>query len=245
MIVSLKDLIKDANESGLPSLEEISKGYKAPVIMNGVFTSPWDSRLFAWKFLTYTDYLVEAAKGFEEQIVIDLGCGKQLDSLIISYISGARGHIAVEPYNMDSLYKKLNSGKIIGDEEINKKVEKSKKFMGTLRGVYGEEQVKKVQDRIEKYLEEGIGKLPIALIAEEMLSALKRIPDNSSSLLVSGIDIGIIPNEEYAKQVQQQIVRVLSPKGVYLGMCSRFKLDNLQKDEKLSDSSFYKYTKLA
>ena len=58
-------------------------------------------------------------------------------------------------------------------------------------------------------------KIPFAVVREDMLNFLKRIPDNSVSVHISGIDEIIIPDISYHKKVIQEISRVLHPRGVY------------------------------
>ena len=76
-LVALDTLVPGANTAGLVSLEEIAAGYKAGSIPGeGVSNRSWQ---FAYQFFKASDYLVEAARGFEGQIVADLGAGKRLD----------------------------------------------------------------------------------------------------------------------------------------------------------------------
>ena len=57
--------------------------------------------------------------------------------------------------------------------------------------------------------------LKIAVVREDMLTFLKRLPDNSVSILVSGIDCMII-EEEYGELVAAEIERVLDPNGAFV-----------------------------
>lgn len=56
-------------------------------------------------------------------------------------------------------------------------------------------------------------KIPVAIVPEDGLTFLRRLPDNSASLFLSGIDDVIIPNREYMVALFQEMQRVLSEKG--------------------------------
>jgi len=58
-------------------------------------------------------------------------------------------------------------------------------------------------------------KIPFAVVREDMLNFLKRVPSNSVSVHVSGIDDEIIPDQNYQKEVIKEIARVLHPRGIY------------------------------
>ena len=49
-----------------------------------------------------------------------------------------------------------------------------------------------------------------------MLSFLKRLPDNSVSIIMSGINRSLIMNEEYRRQIFLEIERVLNKDGGFL-----------------------------
>lgn len=51
---------------------------------------------------------------------------------------------------------------------------------------------------------------------DDMLTFLKRLPSDSVSILMAGIDSRIIRDEVYIQQVGQEIARVLHPKGAYI-----------------------------
>jgi hypothetical protein len=58
---------------------------------------------------------------------------------------------------------------------------------------------------------------PIAVVKEDMLNFLRRLPGDSVSLLCSGIDGDIIPEMDYREATAREIARVLDPEGVYVG----------------------------
>ena len=59
-------------------------------------------------------------------------------------------------------------------------------------------------------------KIPCAVEREHMRSFLRRLPDDSVSVFVSGIDDAIVDNDDYLTEVASEITRVLHPKGLFL-----------------------------
>jgi hypothetical protein len=49
-----------------------------------------------------------------------------------------------------------------------------------------------------------------------MLTFLQRLPDDSTSFLMSGIDATIVPDGNYMSHVVEEIGRALSPSGCYV-----------------------------
>ncbi|MCK5125553.1 MAG: hypothetical protein KAR42_04795 [candidate division Zixibacteria bacterium] len=238
-------MISDAETEGLPSNKDISNGYRAEVKIKGVFTPPWNQKLFAWRFFSRSDYLIEASTSFEGQIVADLGCGSHLDSHILLDVVGARGHIAIEPYNMHSFYERLiESSEAKGKEELNSKIRKMQVYIGHLK-MYDQNRVNRLVVGMKRHLNHGTGDLPVSLVAEDMLTALRRLPNESVSILASGIDECIVPKDVYAEKVEKEISRVLNPKGAFIGESSRFRPAKLMQDNRWNhDSTFSKYVKL-
>lgn len=56
--------------------------------------------------------------------------------------------------------------------------------------------------------------IPLADVKEDMLTFLRRLPDNSVSIICSGIDMHVIPNDLYRDEVNKEITRVLSSQGL-------------------------------
>lgn len=238
MIVSFKEIVNEANVDKLPSLEDIEKGYRFDIRCAKGDDNP---RLFCYKFFTGSDYFIEAAKCFEEKIIVDLGVGKFLDGYVLAQVVGAKGYVAVEPFNITKYYNYLiYSDNYILDKDLNEKLSKCADF---IRGIveYDKNLVERLNLRINNYLEKGFD-VPIALVAEDMVSALKRFPDNSINVLTAGLDKCILWNDEYAEKAEREISRVVSSPGYYLSICSRLEPEGMIKDS-ISNNTFRKFSK--
>lgn len=238
MITSLELIVNGAKTENLPTIEQISQDYKQSGPMAQGDDNP---KLFAWKFLYNTDYLVEAAKFWEGQTIVDLGCGRQLDGYITAKIAGASAYVGVDPYNLSRLYKRLtNQEERKGDKELNEKILKVKEVIQTIRN-YDEKIVAKIINNIDLHLN---GKhLPVTLIAEDMISALRRLPNDSVSIMTAGLDKCIIWENQYAELAEEEISRVLHPRGAYLSICSRLVPKQLKRDISFEGNTFEKFTK--
>jgi len=236
MITDLNLIVTKVDTKNLSTIEQISQGYEHSTSFAMGDDNP---KLFAWQFL-YTDYLVEAAKNWKGQVVIDLGCGRQLDGYIIAKIAGAAAYIAVDPHNLSEFYKKLNDPeKSKGSEEFNKMVKETGERIQ--ENLYDKKIIADIRSRITSHLQ---GKhIPISLISEDMLSALRRFPSESVSIMTAGLDRCIIWKDEYASLAEEEITRVLHSEGAYLAMCSRLSPKNLKKDPSFKDNSFSKFTR--
>ena len=236
MINALDSIVKGANAKDLPTTEQISQGYRH----NGPMAQGDDNpKLFAWQFL-YTDYLIEAAKHWHNQVVVDLGCGTRLDGYHIAHLAGAKAYVAVDPYHMSKFYIRLTDDeKSKGDQELNERIQKIRRFIQN-RG-YDEKVVGRIIKNIDFHFN---GKhLPIALVAEDMVSALRRLPRDSVSIMTAGLDKQILSGDGYAELAQKEISRVLHPQGAYLAMCSRF-APKLLSDSSFEGNMFRKFTKV-
>jgi len=243
MIVELSEIVKEANTVGLFGLEQISKGHSPKLLCGPDSTNP---HLFAWSLIAYTDYLIEATKYFNGQIIVDLGAGKSVDGYILSKICGAKAYIAVEHAHIQEIFSRLNDPKkIFGDAELNDKIKKKMKSIRTT-STYDKKLVRRIICAMENHLSSttggNINQIPITLCGEDMLTSIRRFPSRSVSVLACGIDRDIINIDNYATLVEEEIARVLTNKGAYLGMCSRFKPKNLRRDDLASDNYFDKYT---
>jgi hypothetical protein len=239
MIITLDKLLPGSNIKGIHTFEQISNGtelVKAKVAIN----DNWKE--FLYKIFTCSDYFVEAAKSFENQILVDLGAGRQLDGYVFAEIVGAHSYVCIEARHMKSIYKKITDPAELNSNRLKELIMGFADYIGTIKK-YNPLMIKKLKSGMQRYLEEGTGRIPAVLIEEDMLNALKRIPSNSVSILASGIDYCIHPEDDYAFEVEEEISRVLHTKGAYIGIFSRFEPAGLKKIEKFKDWTFQKYIK--
>jgi hypothetical protein len=71
--------------------------------------------------------------------------------------------------------------------------------------------------------------IPFTIIPEDMLTFLRRLPDESVSILTSGIDECILQSKEYITSVEEEIERTLHQLGTYINYCSLFKPKGLKR----------------
>ena len=169
---------------------------------------------YAHEVFNNTEYLRQLIESFKGQIVLDLGAGSRAHGYVYANLAKALAYVGVEPYNFLEVEKRLTDHKSLdGDDEL--------------------------EGRVAKRSEAPI---PRAVIKEDMLSALKRLPPDSISVFAAGIDKYIIPHNEYATKVEDEIARVLHPAGAYIGYWSMFfprlKLKT-ENPEELEDRSAY------
>lgn len=136
---------------------------------------------------------------FVGQIVVDLGAGEFPHAYQVIKICGAAAYIAVEPYYADRLARRLS------DDWLNKGLQKELEQMSA-RPEYRE-----VKPEIDR-----------SVTCDDMLTFLKRLPSSSVSIFTNAIDECII-DPEYALLVDQEILRVLHPKGGLFCGSSRFR----------------------
>ena len=67
------------------------------------------------------------------------------------------------------------------------------------------------------------------VVAENMLSFLKRLPDDSATVIASNIDLDVIGNKELAIQIGNEIDRVVGRKNIYYTNFSTIPLPNGKK----------------
>ena len=138
----------------------------------------------------------ELEKVFSGQIVIDVAAGSNTIGYRIANQAGARAYIAVEPVFTDSLLAALFC-------------ERHPEFCPGSISLSSEKEREMNRDSNPK--------ASISIVAEDMLSFLKRLPDNSVSVWCSGVDNNVISDADYRASVAKEIVRVLHPDGAYAG----------------------------
>ncbi len=111
---------------------------------------------------------------FKNQIIVDLGAGKNIRGLQIATALDAKGYIGVES----------NWPKQLHD--------------------------------IIKRKEETL-KIPVAVVPEDMLSFLQRLPDKSVGVMAHGITWEILHSQDYTDKVDNEIMRVLAKNSAFFG----------------------------
>lgn len=144
----------------------------------------------------------------KDQIVIDLGCtGSPKQSYLIASIFGAKGFVGVDAYDNPTSYFQDKT-----------KTETIEMIKNKLDGYEESEEDNKPE----------IKPIPGAGEQEDMLSFLKRLPDNSVSIITSGIDEYVLhtftgENEGLVDEIEKEIQRVLSSDGIYVSYQSVFR----------------------
>lgn len=136
------------------------------------------------------------------QIVVDLGAGMG-HAYFVAAANDAKGYIAVEPSTPGRIKKFL-----LG--ETNNQDQPSD-------NVFAKERIKIEQDFKKNHRD--FKRIPIAIVGEDMLSFLRELPDKSVSIIASGIDGAIIDND-HAREVDEEIARVLHPDGLVISNSS-------------------------
>lgn len=161
---------------------------------------------------------------FEGQVVVDLGAGSQhAVDYYIADRAGAKHYVGVDTSIHDRLIDEIVS---VGNQDLIDYLEENDfDYLGPLHES---------------------NETPASFVIEDMLSFLKRIPDNSVSIFCSGIDRVIISDERHREAIAQEIERVLHPEGGYIGSHSHIKLKTLSPkiiDSASSVSTIFIYKK--
>ena len=138
---------------------------------------------------------------FENQVVVDLGAGQKSYGYQIAKILGAKSYVAVEPFFADDLAKSLES--------------RENDTLGLLDLVLGVSTFLGQHYRV-LHREWSRPEIPKSIVPEGMLGFLKRVPDNSVSIICSGIDKTILKVEGDIARVAREIARVVHKDGTLL-----------------------------
>jgi SAM-dependent methyltransferase len=129
---------------------------------------------------------------FKDQVVVDLGAGATPAGYLLSELLRARAYVGVELYNYGSL------------EILMRTLSKNKRLN---MGIEGD-----IKDSPDFYKHN----IPYSIVPSDILSFLRRLPDDSVSILMGGIDTGVISDDSYRRQIFEEIKRVLSKDGGFL-----------------------------
>src|SRR3989344_7204476 len=209
-LTPVTEILAGIDSKDLVSLKEIMEGHTVEFVKRGIESA--NPKMFGFVFF-YGDYLLEAARFLKNQIVLDLGAGRSSDVYVLSKVVGAKAYIAVEPYNTPDLVKSLVHGQTPDKGGFTRELESALRVLGSR--YKSNDLIERLKVAITTELEGKLADIPVSIIAEDMLKALKRFPEESTSIIASGIDKFIVDRKEYSTQVEAEIVRVLARDGVY------------------------------
>jgi len=220
------DLEKEPQESILKPVEELIPGIdtsKQNIDINRLensghnFETQYSDELFNYliKYITRLRMiwvnLIKERELLKGQVVVDLGAGMSgRHAYFLSSLAGAKSYVGVEKNHFSHLKNSLDD-----------KPENLRKSLGNIVG--------EPQNYKEMMMEE-FKAIPASAVDEDILTFLKRLPDNSVSIIASGIDGYVLPIGEYREKVKREIERVLNPNGALLAFYSAGLVDtqNLQ-----------------
>lgn len=240
--VDLKQLIPDIKQKNVES-DVLNKTRGLPEAFNENFINElfngiyWqlteeelDPRDMTMSNLMEKSKLWKNLAALKDQVVIDIGCGFSLqNTYMLSCMLKASGYIGVDAFfNPNNIAASMNQQKV------------NEFFRNNRFSVRGEREFK---DEIKA--------IPVSAEQEDMLSFLRRLPDNSVSIISSGIDghvLGVNSKKDkngLAEKIEIEIQRVLSDSGVYINFESFFMpegLDNVvnQKEASIRRLNIYK-----
>lgn len=164
------------------------------------------------------DFLKERFSG---QVVVDFGSGDSVNGYFLALLFGAKGYVGVDSFHSERLKNHLTHH---GSLKI---------FNSVCPHDYDTSSRPELKELI-----------PASVIADDMLSFLKRLPDNSVSIFTFGIDNNVIPDRKYREAAAKEIPRVLNESGVYLTYesdISRSELVKLQREQKGSTLGLFPF----
>jgi hypothetical protein len=226
--VSVKELIPNINTEGLTlknyELGEITDANKSRNIVQlpTALGTSFSRRIYGKKYKpndkeskVSEQIRDKIGEVFKDQVVVDLGSGYRPFGYLIADQSGSKGYVAVEPAFAAELVNEIT-------RLLNPDLDKSEIFPPVIE--------LKDKDHILK-------KIPTAVVREDMLDFLRRLPPESVSILCSGIDENVLPDNkfgsDYMEAVAREILRVMHPDGGYVGQ--RFMHIELPKSDEISE----------
>ncbi|MCK9379222.1 MAG: hypothetical protein M0P97_03735 [Candidatus Moranbacteria bacterium] len=150
---------------------------------------------------------------FKDQIVVDLGCGYHARGYDFISLAGAKGYVGVDMYHGNNFVEG--------------------------NGFYSDERNKSIQKIAERKHIVDASAASASFSADDMLTFLKRLPDNSVSIFISGIDANVLDgNFRYIDEINREIQRVLNDKGAFVSYQSCFHPKELNNEMTKLDLSF-------
>lgn len=148
------------------------------------------------------------------QIILDLGSNESILGYELASLLGASAYIGVD-INANAV-RMGNDLQEFTSTSIKTGIKNLLKFEDYSH--YSESENQKRKAGKEKVINDTLGTeiIPASIVRDDLLSFLKRLPNNSVSIFTFGIDNNVIPDERYRQEVGQEIQRVLNQKGGYL-----------------------------
>lgn len=136
---------------------------------------------------------------FKDQVVVDLGAGVAPFVYLMSCLAGAKGYVGIDKNRSLYLEQGISSGS--GDIEYFLKI--CPEYSSHVKSIPG------------------------IAVKEDILRFLKRLPDSSVSLFSCGL-VYAINSREYISKVNEELVRVLNPGGIFLNSDTPFHPGSLE-----------------
>jgi hypothetical protein len=168
-----------------------------------------------------TNFIKESGKKLTGQVLVDLGAGSTNLGYCTSLLLGAAKYVAVEKFS--NTVKKLTDQLLLVSLK-NGEITLDKPSLYDGRKILKEQKIIPINDLI-----------PASVVQDKMLNFLKRLPDNSVSILTSGIHYFLMDNSEYRDAIAKEIERVLSPAGAYISIHSDINTKNLSRVADISN----------
>jgi hypothetical protein len=201
-IVPVQQIIPGIDVNGITSTEDIADGKSRDHPHNIGLANHTICFRQVEPFITRLE-------GFRGQVVVDLGAGDTCIAYNSVRNAGARAYIAVEPFFTIGLYydisKHIQALEKYQRTEIITPEIKETLFLNSCGHEYSRFTEKGEKPKNMDML--------VSIVDDDMLTFLKRLPNNSVSLLVSGIDSNRIIKDDYQKETAKELTRVLSLQG--------------------------------
>jgi hypothetical protein len=147
------------------------------------------------------------------------------DDLFVGWYDRLRGKVVVD----------LGAGKDVQGYEVARMVG-AKGYVG-VEPFFARDLLQRMEDYLgsEPWTLKERAHIPASVVCDDMLRTLKRIPDDSVSLMAGAIDDCILgyssEERDYVSEVNREITRVLHPSGVFINSSSEFFPDGTLKVE--------------
>lgn len=190
-ITPVDEIIPEADVKNLPTFENnITSSGKVPGRSDPIYTPYSD---YAIELVSKLDKeTLEKIRGsFKDKVVVDIGAGRFSKGYDLACYLNAKGYIAVEPFNDSYLFESMLNQK-------DKKGRKAKSSTSFNKDVT-------------------LTSIPLNIVAEDGVSFLKRLPDNSAVVFTFGIEPGaVICDELYVAELINEVNRVMVKDGYIL-----------------------------